>query len=302
MFNNAKLPRARRFAGALLIAAVAFSGAASSSAAESFSAKVSGAGRPMILVPGLACNGSVWDETVARLKSQYECHVLSIAGFGGSEPLAGSKEKLLETVAADLAAYIRERGLEKPILVGHSLGGFLALSLASQQPELCGPLVLVDSLPFMPAAIQPGATAEAMRPMAAAHRDGMISNTGSMSQEQAVAMLQTMVTDPERIQIAATMSRASDSATVAHAMYALQTTDLREAIAAIQSPALVLGAWIAYRDFGATRESTEAIFTTQYRALPDHRVAMTDSGKHFIMWDDPEFFFAQVETFLAAHP
>src|SRR5271165_2213258 len=48
-----------------------------------FSVKVTGAGRPMILIPGLSCGGDVWDGTVAHFKDRYECHVLTLAGFAG---------------------------------------------------------------------------------------------------------------------------------------------------------------------------------------------------------------------------
>ena len=48
----------------------------------------------------------------------------------------------------ELAAYIRERHLSRPLVVGHSLGGTLALALASDHPDRLGPLVIVDALPF----------------------------------------------------------------------------------------------------------------------------------------------------------
>lgn len=49
----------------------------------SFAVKVTGHGRPVILIPGLSSSGAVWDGTVAHLKSRFECHVLTLAGFAG---------------------------------------------------------------------------------------------------------------------------------------------------------------------------------------------------------------------------
>jgi N-formylmaleamate deformylase len=50
-----------------------------------------------------------------------------------------------------LADYIRKNNLDKPVVVGHSLGGYLALLLAVKYPDLPGKLVIVDSYPTWPA-------------------------------------------------------------------------------------------------------------------------------------------------------
>ncbi|WP_197070533.1 alpha/beta fold hydrolase [Hymenobacter sp. DG25B] len=55
----------------------------------SFTVRVVGKGQPVLLIPGLTCPGAVWDETVARYQSRYQCHVISLAGFGGVAPAAG---------------------------------------------------------------------------------------------------------------------------------------------------------------------------------------------------------------------
>src|SRR3954452_20806767 len=60
-----------------------------------FVARVSGSGPPMILIPGLANGGNVWDGTVAHFQGRYECHVVTLAGFAG-QPAIG--EPFLEKV------------------------------------------------------------------------------------------------------------------------------------------------------------------------------------------------------------
>ena len=142
---------------------------AAPAAPKSFAVEVSGKGPPVILIPGLACNGSVWASTVARYRDRHEMHVLSLAGFGGQPALGDGNEPLLPTVRAELAAYIREHKLQKPIVVGHSLGGFLALWLAASEPDLLGGIVVVDSLPYLPAAMDTTATVEKIRPRAEAY-------------------------------------------------------------------------------------------------------------------------------------
>ena len=259
-----------------------------------FSVRVVGKGAPMLLIPGLTCPGAVWDETVARYQKQYQCHIISLAGFGGAAAPA-STDSLLLRVRDQLLTYIQTQKLSKPVVVGHSLGGFMALWLSTTRPGAIGPLVIVDSLPFLAAIQNPDMTVAMARPMAANMRQQM---TGQMSAAMARQMAATMITDTARISQATRWSLASDPATVGQAMYDLYTTDLRAELGRIQQPVLVLGAWAAYKNYGSTKESTQAIFERQYAALPRHRVEMSEAGRHFLMWDDTAWFFAQTDTFL----
>ena len=94
---------------------------ASSLKSKSFSVQVVGHGKPMILIPGLTCGGDVWKTTVDHFKDRYECHVLTLAGFAG-QPAIGAP--MLETIRKDIGAYIREKKLDHPAIVGwaHAAG------------------------------------------------------------------------------------------------------------------------------------------------------------------------------------
>jgi pimeloyl-ACP methyl ester carboxylesterase len=250
----------------------------------------------MLLIPGLTCPGAVWQETVANYQKQYQCHIISLAGFGGLSPQQPVPEHLLQEVRDQLLAYIHAQRLVKPIIVGHSLGGFLALWASTTEPTTVGPLVIVDSLPFLAAVQNPAMTADAAKPLAEGMRQQM--RQGKTTIEAARQMSASLMTDTARISQAARWSMASEPGTVAQAMYDLYTTDLRPDIARIQQPVLVLGAWAAYKQYGSTKESTRAIFEQQYAKLPQHHIEMSEAGKHFLMWDDQAWFFAQTDAFL----
>src|SRR5579864_4212905 len=126
-------------------------------AQDAFRVKVTGHGQAMILIPGLSSDGSTYDSTVEHYKDRYECHVLTLAGFVGVPRIPAP---MLETERDAIAAYIREKKLSKPVIVGHSLGGFLAIEIAEKYPDLVGPLVILDSYPFMSGIYDPNATAE----------------------------------------------------------------------------------------------------------------------------------------------
>ena len=260
-----------------------------------FTVRVLGKGKPMLLIPGLNCTGAVWDETVAHYQKQYQCHVISLAGFGGAAPVAVT-DPLLPAVRDQLLAYIKTQKLNKPTVVGHSLGGFMALALSVAQPDAIGPLVIVDSLPFLSAVQNPAATAETVKPQATALRQQV--KQGHMPAAAQRQMVAGMVTDTARQTQVARWGTASDLATTAQAMYDLYTTDLRPELGGIQQPVLVLGSWAAYAPYGSTKESTRAIFTQQYAKLPQVRIEMSEAGRHFLMYDDTAWFFSQADALL----
>jgi N-formylmaleamate deformylase len=260
---------------------------------SSFAVKVVGQGPPVILIPGLSCSGVVWDGTVEHLKDHYQCHILTLAGFAGQPRIP---EPFLETVRHDLAAYIRDQKLDHPVIIGHSLGGFLALWLAAHDPDLPGPIIIVDSLPFVPASFIPNATPESVRPMAEGIRARMVVPQAQFVKNSEL-QVKTMVTSPDDLKRVMAWVKTSDPAASGDAMFDLFTHDLRDDLARIKSPALVLGTWIAYKNY-ATREQVDGTFHKQYARLKNCKIVMADT-RHFIMLDDPKWFYQQVDAFLA---
>ena len=265
--------------------------------AQPFKVQITGSGHPMILIPGLSSSGDVWRETVSRYQNSFECHVFTLAGFAGQPPV--QTEHYLQTMRDALIAYIQENDLKKPILAGHSLGGFLSLWVAASVPESVGSLIIVDAVPFLPALQNPVATVEFMRAPAEQTRAWIRSQTPEQREKATPSMLKMMITDPAKIDTAVVWSLSSDPNTVAQAMYEMFLTDLRTEIKKIQTPVLVLGAWVSGQSHGATRESSLAMYQKQYAHVENCEIWMTDTGKHFIMWDDPEGYFTTIDSFLS---
>ncbi|MCE7992263.1 MAG: alpha/beta hydrolase [Roseivirga sp.] len=263
--------------------------------------KVTGKGQPMVLIPGLTCPGAVWDETIAQLGDGYEFHTVTLPGFAGNSPLKDHEGKYLEKMRDLVLDYIHEQKLKKPIIMGHSLGGFLALTITIAEPDLPSKLVIVDSLPYLPAIQMRGMSKSDVDNMAKTMKTQM-AGSANQSEETRKSfqrmMLKSMIMDSAKIERALQWGIESDTETTAQAMYELYTIDIREDIAKIKVPTLVLGAWIAYKNYGATRENTLQNYKDQYAKLDGAIVDLTDNGNHFIMWDDPEFLMNWVKKFL----
>jgi pimeloyl-ACP methyl ester carboxylesterase len=277
---------------AAVTAFTAFTAAASVPA--SFTVEVTGRGKPIILIPGLASSGEVWKGTVARFCGSHECHVLTLAGFAG---VPAVDAPLLPAVERDLIAYIGEKRLDRPAVVGHSLGGFLALQLAIDHPDKVGRLVIVDSLPALGATQVPDITAEQLKSMAARTRDSMQGQDAATFTQNQKRMIASMASNPEDQERIYGWGRKSDRATVVNAMHDLMATDLRGDLDRIKSPTLVLGSWIAYKDY-APRSAIEGTYRSQYKKLAGVKVELSDSARHFIMYDDPEWMYQRMNEFL----
>ena len=65
----------------------------------------------------------------------------------------------------------------------------------------------------------------------------------------------------------------------------------------IKIPVLVLGAWKSYEQY-TDHKRTETNLRSQYAKLRGVKIAINDTSRHFIMWDDPQWMFTQIDSFL----
>lgn len=122
-------------------------------------------GRLVYLVPGLASPGRVWDGLAAVLVEEgYRVRVLTLAGFAGQPSLPG--DEFLPEVRRQLAAELARHEGPRPLIVGHSLGAFLAYWLAVTEPGHLAGVVAIDGLPYLAALGNPEATPEGQRAQA----------------------------------------------------------------------------------------------------------------------------------------
>jgi pimeloyl-ACP methyl ester carboxylesterase len=194
-----------------------------------------GSGPDIILIQGLAGHRDVWAQAAEALDDRYRLHLVQIHGFAGFA--RGSTDSLVSApVAREVVRYIRATGLVRPALIGHSMGGSIALMVAAREPDLPGRVMLVDMVPFMGALFgQPNGTVESLRPIAGQMRTQLLNELGS-STDMLTQMVATMTRSETGRTALLKYAQDSDRRTVANAMHELILTDLRPELSRITVP------------------------------------------------------------------
>jgi len=105
------------------------------------------AGRhPILFLHGGGLNAHTWDLVCLMLRDSYHCLALDQRGHGDSEwePTADYR---FEAQVADVAGFIQKLKLNRPLVVGHSMGGFAAMGYAIEHAATMAGMVLVDIAP-----------------------------------------------------------------------------------------------------------------------------------------------------------
>lgn len=254
--------------------------------------------RTMILIPGLFSSGDVWNGLAAHLGRGFDLHVLTLAGFAGVPPLRA--DGFFDAERDAIARYIKDKHLDHPILVGHSLGGALALAVGAMVPDLVGAIVVVDAVPFLPALNDSKATAAANRATADAIRHAYAAATPAQMAAQSGAAFRGLMRDTLHLAEAIGWSAASDPATAGRAVADMMVTDLRPLMPAIRSPVLLVAAGGAAVTPAAV-ETIRATYEAQVAGIPIHRVVVAENARHFIMYDAPTFLFETMDAFFKEH-
>jgi pimeloyl-ACP methyl ester carboxylesterase len=107
-------------------------------------ATVQGSGPPVVVLHGLLGRARNWLSIARSLEGERTLHLLDLRNHGQSP---WSDEAGYAAMAADVAAYVERRAGAPLPLVGHSMGGKVAMTLALTRPELVERLVVVDIAP-----------------------------------------------------------------------------------------------------------------------------------------------------------
>ena len=240
----------------------------------------------IIFIPGFASSGDVWNETKTAFEKEYTCYTLTMAGFAGVKP---QQNPSFENWKTEIANYIKDNKIEKPILIGHSMGGGLALAIAADYPELIGKIIVVDALPCLAALMDPSFKSKENNDSSA-----MASQMTGMTDAQFLEMqkktMPRLLADASKMDTVVDWSVKSDRKTFAQMYCDFSNTDLRNKIAAIKCPSLIL--------LESYFINLKPAIEEQYKNLKTADFKYASKGLHFIMYDDAAWYLAQLNTFV----
>lgn len=261
------------------------------------------AGRPVILIPGLAGGPWVWTDTIADLEKSHVVYAVTLAGFNGTTA-PSADGNWMDRADASLAEFIQKNHLDRPILVGHSLGGTLALRFAGRHPDLTGGVVAVDGLPIFPGMER--VSPEQRAAIAAQLKAKTEGATPDEFKAQQLAYMQTVGTlDPKTAERVAPLNARSDQKAVARYMAEDAGADYRPELKAAKAPILEI---TAYSEKDAqmgpmkiTQEQKVAYYSALLADAPNARVIALAPSRHYVMLDQPAAFGKALNDFIEAH-
>jgi len=230
---------------------------------------LAGAGSPaLVLIHGWMCDQSFWAAQVPALAAAHTVVTLDLAGHG----LSGTTREgwPLMALGADVQAVVEQLGLERVILVGHSMGGPVALEAARLMPDRVIGVVAVDSLHNAELKYDP----EQMAGLLAAFEQDFVATCGQFSSSMFAAGA-----DPALVeQVTAAMCDGSPE--IAMTLFRqFIDYDMGTALAAVTVPV---------RCINAAGYPTAIEINRKYH--PDFDAVIMDGVGHFLMMEKPEAF------------
>ncbi len=266
---------------------------------------------PMILVPGLGCDWTVWDAFMTRNAERYTMYAVTLPGFGKSDPPRLGREDMaqptagvwLENAQQAILELYRARQLRKPVLVGHSMGAHLVARLAIDHGKLWRAAIAVDGFPAFP--LQAGFNPEGEQRKVAVEQ--MVAGFSALSDQQwndlIAGQMSSWVKDPERAKHHHAAVMSQPRATVMRYLGELLGSDIRADLDQLGCPLLTIVAVTDQPPPGQPIEVYEREITETLAKGGDRSsVVIFGDTRHFVMDDAPAELDAAIDAFLAGKP
>ncbi len=259
---------------------------------------------PMVLIPGYLFDWTIWAGFMERNKDRYTMYAVTLPGFGGSDPPDRQPDEQLipwmDSATESIAELIDKRGLKDPVVMGHSLGGHIALRLGFEWPDKVAKVVTVDGLPaYMigTTPLSPGQRAMAVnRELAPKFR----SVTEDQWKEQLGAMVSGMVTRRDDVALLTEVAAKTSRHAAVEYYLELVKSDITPWLFKLKRPALAIAS--APNPNEQTAETVDKIKSSwrdQLSAAEASQVVFFEGSRQFVMYDMPAEFDATVADFLA---
>jgi N-formylmaleamate deformylase len=237
----------------------------------------------LVIVPGITSPAATWEFISTELAPDYRVITLDIRGRGLSDKPADGFT--LPDYARDVAAVIEALGLERPALLGHSMGARIAAATAVQSPGVAGPLVLAD-----PPLTGPG---RSPYPMSLEAFMAQLESARSGAGVDELRRYFPTLTD-EQLAVRAEWLPTCDENAVRESWHNFHREDFFPYLRELEPPVLFM--------YGAQSPVVPKSALPEVKATARdgvELVAIAGAG-HMIPWDNPSDFIAETRRFLAS--
>ncbi len=256
-----------------------------------------GTGPDIIFIPGLGSTGSAWRSTADRLDDRYRVHLVTVRGFGETDIGDNVGGGLAGPAASEIERYIREQRIDRPAVIGHSLGGQIALRVAADMGERIGRVMVVDSSPFFPSLVDARATSAQIEPLARLGYQALLLFGDQALKSQVAAFGVDMGLAGDMV-FQGLGLQGGDRRVLAQGLYEALTVDLRPRLSQINAPVTVVYGWT--RDADSPRNRLEGLYRYGFQGLPrTARFERIEGAQHQVMIEQPQRFLAAVQRFLS---
>lgn len=253
-------------------------------------------GPSVVMLPGMASTAAVWEKVLPALERRYDLHLVSVRGFGEFEAGDNGTGLVSGPAADEVRRYILEQGLQRPALIGHSMGGQMALRIAADGKDEIGRVMVVDSSPFFPSLIDRGMSVGDVEPFARLAFQ-VVSLLGDEALRSRAPNMGLDLSGAAGNVFDGLGWQGGDRRVLAQSLYEVLTTDLRYRLPDITAPVTVVYGWSS--DSQNPRAQVDGAFRYSFMNLraPAAFVRMT-GAEHMVMIDTPRQFERAVIEFL----
>ena len=253
-------------------------------------AEVSGKGAPAIFIPGFTVPGDIWKPLVTELETHYECHVFTLAGFGGKQAI---DFPWLPQINQALKNYMIQKNLKNVTIIGHSLGGTIATWLAAQPDLNLKTIILVDALPAAGVLMIPNFNPDELV-YDSAFNNQQLQMSDTAFEQMTSAMAKGMSLNSAGQELIKKWMITSDRQTYVYEYTDYLKLDVRPALSKIKIPVTIIAATQPYGE-----EIIKQTYKIQYDQLNNYDLIVAQNAAHFIMLDQPDWFNKQIKNLLA---
>ncbi len=225
--------------------------------------------REMVLIHGLGSDAEVWTPLVATLARAYRVRLYELPGHGRTPP---APRLTIASAAADLERFLKERDIVQPVLVGHAMGGLIAMRYTFDHPAAVKRLVLIDAAP---------------KQLATSEQKAQIADRLLTDYDRFVAETYArMSPDPEITRRIVDRALKTDRPSFTSLLMSTFSFDLTEELSRQAVPILLVGSAMLLPSDQNVPAQLDALGFSSARTISFKRL---DRTGHFVMLEQPEY-------------